>query len=50
MVCPIKLKTDMLYHMNSTFRDTVFQIPVDVPLNTVTICLRFHLISVSDMI
>ena len=24
---------DMLYHMNSTFQTTVFQVSVDVPLN-----------------
>ena len=32
-VYPIKLKLGMLDHMNNTFRDTVFSISVDVPLN-----------------
>ena len=32
MVYPIKLKIGMLYHMNNTFRNTVFYIYVDVPL------------------
>ena len=31
-VYPIKLKIGMLDHMNNTFRNTVFQISVDVPL------------------
>ena len=30
---PINLKLGMLDHMNNTFRDTVFSISVDVPLN-----------------
>ena len=32
-VYPIKLKLGMLDHMNNTFRDTVFSISFDVPLN-----------------
>ena len=32
-VYPIKLKIGMLYQMNNTFRNTVFSIFVDVPLN-----------------
>ena len=32
-VYPINLKLGMLDHMNNTFRDTVFSISVDVPLN-----------------
>ena len=30
-ICPIKLKVGVLYHMNNTFQNTAFQIPVDVP-------------------
>ena len=36
----MKLKIGMLDHMNNTFRNTVFQIPVDVPLK------RHHEISI----
>ena len=32
---PIKLKNGILDHMNSTFRNTVSQISVDVPLRTI---------------
>ena len=33
-VYPIKLKLGMLDHMNNTFRNTAFQISVDVPLKS----------------
>ena len=32
-ICPIKLKIDMLYHMNKSLQNTAFYIFVDVPLN-----------------
>ena len=31
-VCPMKTKIDKVYHINNTFRNTVFYISVDVPL------------------
>ena len=31
-VCPIKLKTDMLHHINNTFRNTVFWMLINVSL------------------
>ena len=31
-VCPVQLKIDVVYHMNNTFRNTVFLISVEVPL------------------
>ena len=34
----MKLKIGMLDHMNNNFRNTVFEISVDVPLNISLIC------------
>ena len=44
----MKLKIGMLDHMNNSFRNTVFQISVDVPLNFLILEVKYTLLIKSE--